>query len=200
MDDLVILIYILIVGFILLVILVLPIVAVILSILTRRKLNQLLARIEAAHGLTDAERANTTSIAQLEARIRRLEEIVSGRPAVAPEVVTPPPVITQPEPTSQAPPPPPPIEPTRTLSATDLESMIGRRWVGWAAVLLILFATAFFLKYAFDNRWIGEVGRVTIGIAFGVTMTSLGLKYFKRGWRIFSQILTGGGVTLLYLS
>ena len=201
MDDLVILIYILIVGFILLVVFVLPIVAVILSILTRRKLNQRLARIEAAHGLTDAERANTTSIAQLETRIRRLEEIVSGRPSVAPEVATPPPVITQAVPASEAPPPPPPpIEPTRTLSANDLESMIGRRWVGWAAVLLILFATAFFLKYAFDNRWIGEVGRVTIGIAFGVTMTGLGLKYFNRGWRIFSQILTGGGVTLLYLS
>jgi len=78
--------------------------------------------------------------------------------------------------------------------------MIGRRWVGWAAVSLILFATAFFLKYAFENRWIGEVGRVTIGIAGGVLMTSLGFRYFKRGWRIFAQMLTGGGVVLLYLS
>jgi uncharacterized membrane protein len=203
MNDLLTLIYLLIVVFILLVVFVLPIVAVVLSILTRRKLNQGLARIETADGVTDGERANSSSIAQLEARVRRLEEIVSGRPAVAPEVATPPPVISQAVPTAQAskpPPPPPPIEPTRTLSATDLESIIGRRWVGWAAVLLILFATAFFLKYAFDNRWIGEVGRVTIGVAFGVVMTSLGLKYFKRGWRIFSQILTGGGVTLLYLS
>lgn len=206
MDDFAILIYLLIVGLILLVVIVLPIVAVVLSILTQRKLNQRLARIENVPGLTDAERADSSSIAQLEARIRRLENIVSGGPVAAPEVVTPPPVIPQPVTTPQTstPPPssPPPrsVEPTRTLTATDLESMIGRRWVGWAAVLLILFATAFFLKYAFDNRWIGEVGRVTIGIAFGVTMTALGFKYFKRGWRIFSQILTGGGVTLLYLS
>jgi uncharacterized membrane protein len=67
-------------------------------------------------------------------------------------------------------------------------------------VLLILFATGFFLKYAFDNRWIGEVGRVAIGIFAGAFMTSLGNRYFRRGWRIFSQILTGGGVVLLYLS
>ena len=203
MDDLETLIYILIIGFILLVIFALPIVAVVLSVLTRVKLNQRLARIEALHGLTDAGR-NATSIALLEARIARLEKIASGGPVAAPEVATPPPISVQlppaPEAPKQPPPPPPSVEPARTLTATDLESMIGRRWVGWAAVLLILFATAFFLKYAFDNRWIGEVGRVTIGIAFGVTMTALGFKYFRRGWRIFSQILTGGGVTLLYLS
>jgi uncharacterized membrane protein len=78
--------------------------------------------------------------------------------------------------------------------------MIGRRWVGWVAISLILFATAFFLKYAFDNRWIGELGRVTIGIAFGIAMCVAGFRYHKRGWRIFSQILTAGGIVLLYLS
>ena len=88
----------------------------------------------------------------------------------------------------------------RTIKADQIESVIGRRWVGWAAVCLILFAAAFFLKYAFDNRWIGELGRVAIGVAAGVGMTVGGFKYHKRGWRIFSQILTGGGVVLLYLS
>lgn len=78
--------------------------------------------------------------------------------------------------------------------------MIGRRWLGWAAIGLILFATAFFLKYAFDNRWIGELGRVTIGVGAGITLTALGFRYHKRGWRVFSQILTGGGIVLLYLS
>jgi len=72
--------------------------------------------------------------------------------------------------------------------------------LGWAAVALILFATAFFLKYAFDNRWIGELGRVAIGVALGLTLNVLGFRYHKRGWRIFSQILTAGGVALLYLS
>lgn len=78
--------------------------------------------------------------------------------------------------------------------------MIGRRWVGWIAVSLILFAAAFFLKYAFENRWIGELGRVAIGIASGIGFCLAGLKYHRRGWRIFSQILTAGGIVLLYLS
>jgi uncharacterized membrane protein len=81
-----------------------------------------------------------------------------------------------------------------------LESIIGRRWLGWAAVALILFAAAFFLKYAFDNRWIGELGRVAIGVTAGLTLATLGYRYHKRKWRVFSQILTAGGVVLLYLS
>lgn len=111
----------------------------------------------------------------------------------------------EPEPApAPEPPPPPPTEPpplpAPSLNAYQLESIIGRRWVGWIAVLLILFATAFFLKYAFDNRWIGELGRVSIGIAFGIAMCLAGFRYQQRGWRIFAQILTGGGVVLLYLS
>ena len=135
--------------------------------------------------------------------MEQLQLVESTRPIeVAP---TPPaPTIEQPATEQQPPqfvaPTPPPSPPSSSLSAYDLESLIGRRWIGWIAVLLILFATAFFLKYAFDNRWIGEVGRVAIGIAAGVVMTSLGFKYFQRRWRIFSQILTGGGVVLLYLS
>lgn len=92
------------------------------------------------------------------------------------------------------------VRPTRKIQSEQIESIIGRRGLGWAAVCLILFAAAFFLKYAFDNRWIGELGRVAIGVAAGVGMTLFGFKYHKRGWRVFSQILTGGGIVLLYLS
>ena len=112
-----------------------------------------------------------------------------------------------PRPPAGPPPLPPSVTPVpqsrgqvRTMNADQIESMIGRRWLGWAAVGLILFATAFFLKYAFDNRWIGELGRVAIGVAAGVGMTVFGFKYHRRGWRVFSQMLTGGGVVLLYLS
>jgi uncharacterized membrane protein len=120
----------------------------------------------------------------------------SQRPAPGPEFPPPGPEGLRPPVT----PIPSPPRPTRTIHAEQIESVIGRRWLGWAAVGLILFATAFFLKYAFDNRWIGELGRVAIGVAAGVTMTLLGFKYHRRRWRVFSQILTAGGVVLLYLS
>ena len=170
MDQLIVLILVLLLLAALLTAIVLPIVAIVISVNTRR-------------------------------RIARLEAALSGRPIITEPTITEP-KPEPPPPTEPVAPPPPiaPQPPPPTLSAFDLESIIGRRWIGWIAVLLILFATAFFLKYAFDNRWIGELGRVSIGIAFGIAMCLAGFRYHQRGWRIFSQILTGGGIVLLYLS
>ena len=169
MDQLIVLVLALFVIAVVLTAIVLPIVAIVFSITSRRR------------------------ISHLENRLERIEAMLVTRPAFPPAVkpeLTPPP---QPEP------PPRPI-PTPSINAAQLESVIGRRWVGWAAVVVILFATAFFLKYAFDNRWIGELGRVSIGIAFGIAMCVAGFRYQQKGWRIFSQILTAGGIVLLYLS
>ena len=179
MDQLIVLILLLLVIAVVLTAIVLPIIALIVSITSRRK------------------------ITRLEARIDQLQAALSGH--------SPPPIQEtkaqpSPEPASPLPGPPPPPRPaapppsTTPLNAYQIESIIGRRWVGWAAIGLILFATAFFLKYAFDNRWIGELGRVSIGIAFGIAMSLAGFRYHQRRWRVFSQILTAGGVVLLYLS
>ena len=200
---------------------ILPIVALVVSIRTRSKLNEQLSRLHGSSPLPPAAGQGVSQVLQeLTARVARLEAALSQKPVVAPapeatkpEVearpqapsppprspVAPPPLIL--EPTSQpGPPPVPTVLPSRTINAQELESIIGRRWLGWAAVALILFATAFFLKYAFDNRWIGELGRVAIGVIAGVTLTMLGYRHHTRKWRVFSQILTAGGVVLLYLS
>lgn len=133
-------------------------------------------------------------------RLAQLEAALTGHPIVTEPTRQPPPQPPRAEPVAPPPSIAPETPPAPSLNAFDLESIIGRQWIGWIAVLLILFATAFFLKYAFDNRWIGELGRVSIGIAFGIAMCLGGLRYHQRGWRIFSQILTGGGIVLLYLS
>ena len=146
--------------------------------------------------------ASRRRISRLEASIARLEARLAGTATPPPRQEAPPP---EPEPAPApspvpGPPPPPITPPAPSLSAYQIESIIGRRWVGWIAISLILFATAFFLKYAFENRWIGELGRVAIGITFGIGFSLAGFRYHKRGWRIFSQILTAGGIVLLYLS
>ena len=198
---------------------VLPIIALVVSIRTRIKLNRTISRLESLQPfaapstsklLSDAVQQLTVRVARLEAAMKIAPSGAPPKPAEErpPEPVTPrPPTPVQPPPPiSPAPPPiapPPPFvaaSPSRTIHAADLESIIGQRWLGWAAIGLILFATAFFLKYAFDNRWIGELGRVAIGVGSGITLTALGFRYHKRGWRVFSQILTGGGIVLLYLS
>jgi len=155
----------------------------------------------------------TRRIAELRTRLERLERQLeeaqlAGRPEVPPEaaveaVLEPAeagaPPVAEPLPPGASP-FGPAVAPPRQPVAASLETWIGRRGLGWVAVVLLLFATAFFLKHAFDNRWIGELGRVTLGIAAGVALCAAGLRYHWRGWRIFSQMLTAAGVVLLYLS
>ncbi|HEX6648313.1 MAG TPA: DUF2339 domain-containing protein [Pyrinomonadaceae bacterium] len=176
MDELIVLIVVLLVIAVLVTATALPIVALVVSLNTRKR------------------------IARLEALLGRIEPRVEPGPAVQAAQPSPeaPPQAPRPGPTPG--PSPPPLVTQPAIRADQIESIIGRRWVGWAAISLILFATAFFLKYAFDNRWIGELGRVTIGIFFGISMCVAGFRYRKRGWRVFSQILTAGGIVLLYLS
>lgn len=97
-------------------------------------------------------------------------------------------------------PAPPPRSHVQGGEGDTLESWIGRQGFGWAAVILLLFATAFFLKYAFENRWIGELGRVSLGVLAGVVLCVAGWRYHRADWRAFSQILTAGGIVLLYLA
>ena len=110
-------------------------------------------------------------------------------------------------------PPPEPAPPSRpawqdeTLSrpavgesSRKLEEVIGERWLGWVGVAVLLFGAAFALKYAFDNRWIGELGRVMIGVASGLGFVWLGRQRHQADWTYLAQALTAGGVTLLYLA
>lgn len=223
MNDFLILLLVLIVGGAILSGIVLPIIALVIVVRSRRNFAERIARLEAAQssmGSGMSEQAPisagpipSATIRQLEARIEKLEAAFSAHPIAASETADERvrPAIEQ---TAQLPVAEPALDeplrpvlptsastpPARAMQAQQLESIIGRRWLGWAAIILILFAVAFFLKYAFENRWIGELGRVAIGVAAGVSMATLGFKYHKRGWVVFSQILTAGGVVLLYLS
>jgi len=142
----------------------------------------------------------------LEAELRRIAAARPPPPAPAPADEIP--VLEVAAADEAAPPPapawhvPPPVAPSVT-AATDaaaLEDWIGRRGLGWAAVVLLLFASAFFIKYAFDSDWIGPLGRVSTGLLAGVGLCLAGWHYHRRDWRPFSQMLTAAGVVLLYLA
>ena len=85
-------------------------------------------------------------------------------------------------------------------AAINWEMLIGRKGLGWVAVILLLFGTAFFLRYAYENQWIGPIGRVAVGLLTGLALVVAGWKYDRRHWRIFSQMLSSGGVVVLFLS
>ena len=152
----------------------------------------------------------TRRIADLRERVEQLEyEVGRLRRAASPpdEVV----LVERPAAVAQAPldvipVSAPPAQERRRLPAvreTDaatLESWVGQKALGWAAVVLLLFATAFFLKYAFDNDWIGELGRVSMGIVAGAVLCVAGLVMHRRKRPLTSQMLSAAGVALLYLT
>ena len=140
-------------------------------------------------------------IAGLERRIQDLEAAMRRRSREQPaptESVAAPPRAAFPgpaRPAAQAQRPRPASSPAR-----NWEALIGKHWLGWTGISVLFLGCAFALKFAFENRWIGDLGRVLLGLATGVGLSALGHYQLRLGRRGFAQALTAGGVTLLYLS
>ncbi|QQR79145.1 MAG: DUF2339 domain-containing protein [Candidatus Moraniibacteriota bacterium] len=103
-------------------------------------------------------------------------------------------------------PPAPPVytekkaeQPTPAAHSASFEEKLGMKWFSVAGIVVLILGISFFLKYAFDNDWIGETGRVIIGIAIGVGLLGLGEKLIRQYPR-YAYLLTGGGIVILYLS
>jgi len=93
-----------------------------------------------------------------------------------------------------------PVAVPSPAEAWQLEMLIGQKAFGWIAVVLGFFSAAFFLKYAYDNSWIGPLGRVAIGALAGSALLIAGRGYHGWNWRLFSQMLSSCGVVVLYLA
>jgi uncharacterized membrane protein len=82
----------------------------------------------------------------------------------------------------------------------DLETMIGGSLFNWLGIIAVTISVGFFLKYAFENEWIGATARVLLGAAAGCSVLALAERLRARGYRAYAHVLTGGGVLILYLS
>jgi uncharacterized membrane protein len=88
-----------------------------------------------------------------------------------------------------------------TPSRGDLEQRIGARWTTWLGVLAILFALAFFLRWALERELLGPLARVLIGVVTGVVLLAAGQRMHRREHLPYlSDGLSGGGLGALYLS
>jgi hypothetical protein len=127
-----------------------------------------------------------------------------GAPEAMPALAEPQPFA---EPAASTPLEPPALPPlprpaaARTITHADsLESAIGGRWLLYIGIAAIVLGASYFLKYAFDNEWIGVHARVIFGVAGGVALTLLGRRFVQRGHDLYGQVLCGGGLGIVYLS
>ena len=44
----------------------------------------------------------------------------------------------------------------------SLEMKLGTKWLNWVGIVMVVLGIAFFLKYAYDNAWIGPKGRLSM--------------------------------------
>jgi uncharacterized membrane protein len=88
----------------------------------------------------------------------------------------------------------------KSSSSLDLETLIGGRWLNRIGIVAIISAVTFFLKYAFDNNWIGPSGRVGIGVLLGAAMLPWSQWLLNRGYSYFSEGIAGLGAAVMYLS
>ena len=154
----------------------------------------------------------------LEQRLDRIEKALAAAPGGAPAV----------EPTQQPVPAAPPVAPPLTPAAkppvtapastpplsslmhhpaaekasadVGLEALVAGRWMNYVGILALLIGVGFFLKYAFDNNWIGPRGRVGIGLLAGSALYPFSHRLLDKGYRYFSEGIAGLGAAILYLS
>jgi uncharacterized membrane protein len=91
-------------------------------------------------------------------------------------------------------------EPPPVLS-DGAELRFGQKWLLIAGVAITVLGIGFFLKYAFDQNWVGPAGRVALGYLAAVAFLGVGEAFRRRAAAAtFGLYLTGGGLATLYLT
>jgi uncharacterized membrane protein len=82
---------------------------------------------------------------------------------------------------------------------SDLEKFIGENLISKIGIGILVIAIGFFVKYAIDKNWVGETGRVGIGVLCGGILIALAHR-MRNSYRAFSSVLAGGGLAALYFT
>jgi uncharacterized membrane protein len=80
------------------------------------------------------------------------------------------------------------------------ELRFGQKWLLIVGVVVVVLAVGYFLKYAFDNNWISEAGRVGLAYLAGIGLLGVGEWFRRRSLAVFGLYLIGGGIAVLYSS
>lgn len=143
----------------------------------------------------------TAELAGLTARVDSLERLLAelraekfGALRAAPP---PPPFATAPRTEKM---PAPNASAPAPRAKGSLEDRIGSQLFSLIGIVALVVATALLLKWAIDNHWIGQLGRVLIGLIVGAAIVVWSERFRRKGFGAFSYALKAVGSGVLYLS
>ncbi len=81
----------------------------------------------------------------------------------------------------------------------DMEKFIGENLINKIGIGILVLGIGFFVKYAIDQDWIKEIGRVCIGLFCGALLIGLAHR-LRKNYHSFSSVLVGGGLAIFYFT
>ena len=165
----------------------------------RSLVRQLAQRVEALERKMDVQQASISEPPAAASPVASVLAKPSGS-AIPPQPVTSAPEHSTPVSTRAPAILPQMPAPVRETKDQDLESRIGSHWLNRIGITAVLIGVSYFLKYAFDNNWIGASGRVGIGLLAGIAVVAWSERFRRRGYKAFSYSLKAVGIGALYLS
>lgn len=79
----------------------------------------------------------------------------------------------------------------------DIETFVGENLVSKIGIFILVLGISFFVKYAIDQDWINEAGRVGIGFLSGAILLGFAHR-LQKNYKAFSSILVSGAFVVFY--
>ena len=94
----------------------------------------------------------------------------------------------------------PPVSlPTKNQNLEKSTSFLKDNFLTIVGIVTFVLGVGYFIKYAIDQDWISEIMRIFISLIVGFALIFLAHR-LKNQNRVFSSILAGGGLSILYIS
>ena len=106
-----------------------------------------------------------------------------------------------PAPASSVPPAPRPARrPAELEPPADFATNLGPKLLVAAGGLAVVVFLGFFVRYAWENNWVGPTGRVLSAAVFSLGLVAAGLRIIGREYRPLGQGLAAAGLSGLYVT
>lgn len=83
--------------------------------------------------------------------------------------------------------------------ATPIFDFLKQNALTIIGIFTLVLGIGYFVKYAIDKNWIGETARAGVGFLIGGGIMLIGY-FLKKNYSVFSSIITGGGISILYFT